>query len=58
MFFKRKQHQQNVNIKEVLIERSKTKLGKSMDKDIKKLDRLNEILSNGIVLELGRATHR
>lgn len=56
MFFKRKQHQENVDTKEVLIELSKKKLVKQMNNDIKNLDKLNNILSNGITLRIYRAT--
>lgn len=56
MFFKHKHHQENLEHKEVLIERKKKELVKTMDSDLEKLNRINKILNNGITLKIYLST--
>lgn len=58
MFLRRKRHQENVEHKEVLIKRTQRKLDQTMDQDLEKLNRLTEILGNGISLKIFVATRR
>lgn len=58
LFIRKKEHEQELYHKEVLIQRSQKKLVQSMDSDLKKLDRLNKILGNGIALYITSAVGR
>lgn len=59
LFFKRCNHKeidQNIEHKEVLIQRGKEKLNKRVDVDLKTISKINAKLSNGITLSIHQAT--
>lgn len=59
MFFlhNRRQHLEDIQKKEVVIQTRNKKLSKNMDSDLDKLDKLNKILGNGIALYITSAVH-
>lgn len=54
-FFGTKKRKRSFEVKEKLIQHSKTKLADRVAEDVEQIQKINKILGNGITLNIGKA---
>lgn len=58
MIFNFRKQEKKIDAKELQIQAEKAKFHRAANQTNKELKKLNKVLSNGITLQIGKATHR